>query len=88
MANRGKMRQVTATNRSQNVVKPGSFTTVGKTVRIAENRSLEYLKNRRFTFMKNDYSTADEQAAAEAGRMLLWQLLHHQCNLEFIFSNV
>lgn len=38
--------------------------------------------------MKNDYSTADEQAAAEAGRMLLWQLLHHQYNLEFIFSNV
>ena len=51
--------------------KPGRFTTVGKTVQIAANRSHGCLKNRRFTLLKTVYSMADEQAAAKDGRMLL-----------------
>ena len=46
----------------------GGFTTVGKTMQIAANRSLEYLKNRRFTFVKNHEPMADEQADAEDSR--------------------
>jgi hypothetical protein len=50
---------------------------VGKPWQIAANHSQGLPQIRLFTFMKNDYSLADEQEAAGDDRMLLWWLLHH-----------